>query len=145
MQCMRPDIPPEPIQPNLLSRRPRPRYLKHPRRDPQADVSRHDLGAGNPLGDLTTQTRADIAFLAMSGVEVAEMGAGTVGQGFGSEEMCVKIAVALEDVEFVRGVGSRGRGEWPRAGGGDGVFRRERESPLGNAEVKVREDVLDGW
>ena len=49
MQRMRPHIPPKPIQPDFLPRRPRTRNLKHPRRDPQPRICRHNLDASDPL------------------------------------------------------------------------------------------------
>jgi hypothetical protein len=54
MQSMRPQIPPETIQPNLCRRRPRARHLKHPRRDPKPSIRGDDLEAGHPFCKLTT-------------------------------------------------------------------------------------------
>lgn len=53
MQRMRSQIPPEPIQPNLCSRRPRARDFKHSRSDLETSVCRDDLETSNPFGKFT--------------------------------------------------------------------------------------------
>lgn len=51
---MGPNIPPEPIQPNLQPRRSRSRHLKHPIRNPQPRIRRNNLNTRNPLRNLST-------------------------------------------------------------------------------------------
>lgn len=111
MQRMRPDIPPEPIQPDLTHRRPRARDLKHARRDAQRRVGRHHLRTSHPLGPVAARLRGQLRptgeRAAVRGVQFVGLGAGAVGEGFGGAQVREEGAVGGEDVEFVRGRGFR--------------------------------------
>lgn len=100
MQTVRPDIPPEPIQPHLPRRRPRARHFENPSRDPQRRIGRHNLDARDPLGHLSPLRGRDVSFRAVAGVDVRDFGAGEVGQGFGGAEVREEGAVAGEYVGF---------------------------------------------
>lgn len=134
---MRPDIPPKPIQANLHTRRPRPGRLKHPRRNSQRRVRRHDLHTGDPLCRLTALARRDVALFRARGVYVCNDGAGLVGEGLGRAQVRREGAVALEDVEFVGAAGCGGGGVGPGTRGGGCVGRGEREGAEGDAEVEI--------
>lgn len=58
MQRMCPNIPPEPIQPNLQACRSRSRHLKHPIRNPQPRIRRNNLNTRNPLRNFSTLARS---------------------------------------------------------------------------------------
>lgn len=151
MQRMRPDIPPEAIQPHLPGRRPRARRFKHPPRDPQGRIGRHDLDARDPLRDLSPLRRRDVSLRAVVGVDVGDFGAGEVGEGFGGAEVREEGAVAREDVGFGCGGGGGGGGVGPRAGVFGCVGGGEGEGAECDADVEVGEDELDagevqsGW
>lgn len=100
MQRVRPDVPPEAIQPHLPRRRPRPRHLKHAPRDPQRRVRRHNLHAGDPLRQLPPLRCRDVSLCAVVDVDVRDLGASDVGQGLGGAEVGEEGAVAGDDVGF---------------------------------------------
>ena len=100
MQRMRPDVPPEPLQPNFPSRNPRTRDLKHPARDLQRRIRRHDFHAGDPLRHLPPLLGGDVPLGAVVGVDACELGAGAVGERFGGAQVGEEGAVALQDVGF---------------------------------------------
>lgn len=97
---MRPDIPPKAIKPHLSRRRPRARDFKDAPRDPQRRVRRHDLHAGNPLRQLAPLRRRDVPRCAVVGVDICDLCAGDVGEGFRGAEVSEEGAVAGEDVGF---------------------------------------------
>lgn len=99
MQRMRPDIPPKAIQPHLPLRRPRARHLKHPPRNPQRRLRRHDLDARHPLRRLPPLRGRHISFLTVC-VEICDLGARDVGERFRGAEVREEGAVAGEDVGF---------------------------------------------
>lgn len=78
MQSMRPNIPPEPIQPDFPSRRPGARRFKNAPRNPQRRISRYNLDACNPLGYLSPLRCRYVSFRAVVGVDVRDFGAGEV-------------------------------------------------------------------
>lgn len=140
---MRPDIPPEPIQPHRPRRRPRPRRLKHPPRNPQRRIRRHNLDARNPLRHLAPLRRRDVSSRAVAGVGVRNFGAREVGEGFGGAEVGEEGAVAGEDVGFGRGGGGGGGGVGPGAGVFGCVGGGEGEGAERDADVEIGEDELD--
>lgn len=96
MQRMRPDIPPEPIQPNLGSRRPRARHLEHARGHPQRRVRGRHLDAGDPLSDLAAIFSGDLRAgrgVARVLVDCVELGAGFVGEGGRGAEVGEEVSV----------------------------------------------------
>ena len=100
MQRMRPHIPPEPIQPNLAARCPRPRHLKHPTRNPRRCIRRHNLHARNPLRYVSALLGCDVPFRAVVDVDGGDFEAGDVGEGGGGAEVREEGAVALQNVGF---------------------------------------------
>lgn len=112
MQRMRPHISPIPIQPQTGLRRPRPRDLKYPTRNPERRIRSYDFDARDPFRSLSPLSGGEIALLATICVDGGDFGARDVGEGFGSAEVCKEGAIALEDVGFLRtcgdGVGSIG-------------------------------------
>ena len=97
---MRPDIPPKAIKPHLRRPGPRPRRLKNPARDPERRVRCDHLDTRYPLRDFPPFGRGDVSLFAVEEVDVADFGAGDVGEGFGGAEMREERAIALEDVGF---------------------------------------------
>lgn len=79
MQTMRPDIPPEPIQPHLPRRRSRPRHFKNTPGNPQRRIGRHDLDARNPLRHLSSLRRRYIPLFTAVGVDGRDLGTGEIG------------------------------------------------------------------
>ena len=136
---MRPDIAPESIQAHLRRRGPRARRLEDPARDPQRRIRRHHFYAGNPLRRLSALGCRQF-FTFADGVNVADLGTGDVGEGFGGAEVGEEGAVSLEDVGFFGAGGRRIGGVGPRAGGLSGVGGCEGEGAAGDADVEVRED-----
>lgn len=124
MQRMRPHVAPEPIQPDLPRRRPRPRQLEDALRHAEPRVGRDDLDARDPLGDFGAQAGGQVAAgcvfgrVAEAGVDEGDLVAGVVGQGFGGAEVGEEGAVAGEDGEL----GGGGRGGVGCVGPGPGVF-----------------------
>lgn len=96
MQRMRPNIPPEPIKPNLGRGSPRARSLEHPRRHPQPRVRSHNFDARDPLrnfsasfgGDLGPALRVDVILILS-----VELEGGPVGEGCGGAEVGEEVAV----------------------------------------------------
>ena len=145
MQRMRPHIPPKPIQPNLLPRRPRSSNLEDARRNPQPDVRRDDLDARHPLRKLATSTRANVPFLAVLGVDVGSFLPGSVGEGLGGAEVRFEVAVPFQDVEFVGDVILVVAAKGPCAAVLARVGGCELQGAEGDAEVEVGEDELDSF
>jgi hypothetical protein len=77
-------------------------------------------------------------------VDVGDFCAGAVGERFGGAQMREEIPVALEDVEFFCGRGFVVTAVGPGASRGLGVGGGEGEGALGDSEVEVGEDELDG-
>ena len=106
MQRMRPNVPPEPIQPNLLTRSFRASNFKHTRRDSEAGVRRHDFSASHPLSELSAlprrKLRARGKIPRVLCVDGADLFAGLVGEGYSGAQVGVEVAISSEDVEFVR-------------------------------------------
>ena len=127
MQRMCPHVPPKPIKPHLRRRGPRTRSLKHPARDSERRVRCDDLYARYPLGNFSALGCGDVALFAVEEIDVADLGAGDVGEGFGGAEMREERAVALEDVGFFCAGGDGSRGVGPRTGVFGGVGRGEVE------------------
>lgn len=146
---MRPDIPPEPIQPHLRRRRPRPRHLKHAPRDPQRRLCRHHLDASHQLRKLAALARRQLVpvvpgdVVVVGRVQLRGRHPHAVRQRFGGGERGVEAAVALEDGELVKGRGFGVAAVGPGARGGAGVVGGLGEGALGDAEVEVGEDELD--
>lgn len=97
---MRPDVSPEAIQPHLPRRRRRPRNLKHAPRDPQRRIRCHNLHAGDPLRHFPPLRCRDVSLCAVMDVDVRDLGASDVGQGFGGAEVGEEGAVTGENVGF---------------------------------------------
>ena len=76
------------------------------------------------------------------GVDVRDLGAGDVGEGFGGAEVREEGAVAGEDVGFRGARGGRGGGVGPGAGVFGRVARGEGEGADCDADIKVGEDEL---
>lgn len=93
---MRPNIPPEPIKPDLGRRRPRARHLEHPRRHPQPRVRGRHLDAGDPLRNLPAGLGGDLGAALGVGVVLplcVELEGCSVGESGGGAEMGEEVAV----------------------------------------------------
>ena len=133
MQRMRPNIPPKPIQTNILPRRPTPRKLKHTRRNPQPLISSHHLRARNPLRKLSPLPLANLAILPILSIDFSSLVTSTISQCLRGSQVREEIAIAFEDIEFLAGGGLVIAAVRPGAGGGVGVVccefeRAERDS-----------------
>ena len=113
---MCPHVPPKPIKSHFRRRGPRTGRLKHPTRDPQRRIRRDDLHARDPFRHFSPLGRGDISLLAVEEIDVADLGAGDVGERFGGTEVREERAVALEDVGFLCAGGDRGGGVGPGTG-----------------------------
>jgi hypothetical protein len=79
MQCMRPDIAPEPIDPKFRLGGSSTSSLKNPRGDSEAGVSGHDFGTSNFLCQFSTSTCSKGASIgAMRGIDGGESITSTV-------------------------------------------------------------------
>ena len=135
MQRMRPHVSPEPIQPHLRRRRSRPRGLKDPTCHPQRCISSHHLHTSHPLCHLASFRGRDVPLLAVVKVDVADLGACDVGEGFRGAEVGEEGAVALEDIGLFRAGGDGGRGVGPGAGVLGGVSGCEVKGAEGDADL----------
>lgn len=144
MQSMSPDIAPEPIEPDLPTRRSRPRDFKHAVRDVQPRIRRHYLDGGHGLGELAPLARSDGAVCLMCCEQFSRFVAGYVGQRDCSGEVGVERAVSLQDIKLLGGAVLVVATVRPSTGRGRGVLSRELQGSERDADVEIGEDELDG-
>jgi hypothetical protein len=102
---MRPHISPEPIEAHLLARGFGTSHLEDARSHPQTSVCSDHFCTSHPLCEFTALACSELG----SSVEIARVGcidavgllACTVCESYGGTKVSVKVAVALEDVEFI--------------------------------------------
>ncbi len=98
---MRPDIPPEPVQSDSRTGSPCSGDFKDTTGYSETCVCRHYLCRSNPLCHVTSFTGCDVALIGPRLVDACDGFAGPVRQRFRSPEVCLEVAVPLEDVELV--------------------------------------------
>lgn len=104
VERVRPDVPPEAIQPDLGGCRLGAGDLEDPRGHPKPSVRRDDLDAGDPLRQLAALARRQLVALGLVLLVYALRDqADLVRESLGRAEMGVEVAVLGEDVELVGG------------------------------------------
>lgn len=104
VERVRPDVPPEAIQPDLGGRRLGASDLEDPRGHPEPRVRRDDLDAGDPLRQLAALAGRQLVALGLVLlVHALRDQADLVREGLGRAEVGVEVAVLGEDVELVGG------------------------------------------
>ena len=141
MQRVGADVLPEAVEAVLLGGGAGTRHLEDARGDLERGVGDHDLEGGDGLGDLAALGLGQVAAGAEGG---GELGADLVGQGLDGLQLGVVAAVLGDDVVLVGGLLLRVEGEGPGAGLGEGVALGGLEGAVGDAQVEVGEDGLDG-
>lgn len=107
MQTVSPDVPPEPVQPDLCGCGPRSGDLKNARGYPQTGVGGGHFDTGHPLGSFASLLRREpcaIGRVARVLVDVIDLVACLIGEGRGGAQMRQEISVRGEDVELVLGL-----------------------------------------
>jgi hypothetical protein len=156
---MRPHIPPEPIEPILLPRRPRAQNLKHPARNlkpnirandfPARDESRQLAAPGSrdstPRGRSRRAAVHDVfeergAVLPALAVHGGEFRSDAVEQGFCCEQVRVPATISFKNVELLGGAVFVVAAEGPGARALGRVGCGGVEGALGDSEVEVAED-----
>ena len=123
MQRMRPNIAPEPIQPDLHRCRPGTSNLKDTRRYPQPNIRGNHLDTGNPLGQLTPLPgRQPWPVIRMLSIQGGDLLSSPIRQRLGRAEMREEVPVPLENVELLCRGGLVVTAKGPWAGRAHGVF-----------------------
>lgn len=105
VQCVRPNVAPEPVQSDLGRRRLGTGQLKHARRDTQADVGRDYFDAGYPFCHLATSLCSHLGTIRNTVLGTFVNGINLLAclfrEGGGSSEVSQKVAICRENIEFL--------------------------------------------